>query len=66
MHTMTDQNRPSDALDPGVDGEPDATDVVEGPVGSASLVDPADNPDGGADLDELPKVSELDQASGVA
>ena len=34
----------------------DASDVVEGPVGSASIKDPATNPGIGADLDELPAV----------
>jgi hypothetical protein len=34
----------------------DAGDVVEGPVGSAAIKDPATNPGIGADLDELPAV----------
>jgi hypothetical protein len=34
-------------------GAPDASDVVEGPVGSASIKDPASEPDIGADLEEL-------------
>jgi hypothetical protein len=33
---------------------PDASDVVEGPVGSAAIKDPATNPGIGADLEELP------------
>jgi hypothetical protein len=35
---------------------PDAGDVVEGPVGSAAIKDPATNPGIGADLGELPAV----------
>ena len=35
---------------------PDASDVVEGPVGSASLKDPATSGPMGADLDALPPI----------
>lgn len=35
---------------------PDASDVVEGPVGSAALKDPATSGPIGADLDELPAL----------
>ena len=41
---MTDQRYP---------GQPDASDVVEGPIGDASIKDPSVNPEMGADLDEL-------------
>lgn len=58
-----DERTSADASRPGVKGEPDATDVVDGPVGDASLVDPSDNPDGGADLDALPPLPELEQRS---
>ena len=34
-------------------GASDASDVVEGPVGSASIKDPATEPDIGADVEEL-------------
>lgn len=48
---------------PGVKGEPDgdsgdSSDVVEGPIGSASLKDPSEGSEG-ADLDELPDVDDL-------
>jgi hypothetical protein len=33
--------------------QPDASDVVEGPVGDATIKDPSVNPGIGADLDEL-------------
>jgi hypothetical protein len=46
-----DERRPADRNAPA-----DASDVVEGPVGSASIKDPATNPGIGADLDELPDV----------
>ena len=46
-----DERRPADPNAPA-----DASDVVEGPVGSASIKDPATNPGIGADLDELPAV----------
>lgn len=35
---------------------PDASDVVTGPVGSASLRDPASSGPQGADLDQLPTI----------
>ncbi|HEX7472632.1 MAG TPA: hypothetical protein VF323_06090 [Candidatus Limnocylindrales bacterium] len=35
---------------------PDASDVVEGPVGSAALKDPATSGPMGADLDALPPI----------
>ncbi len=37
---------------------PAAADVVEGPVGSANLVDPARNPGGGANLEALPRAED--------
>jgi hypothetical protein len=46
---IVDQERQSGA-------PPDASDVVEGPVGSAAIKDPATNPGIGADLDELSVV----------
>ena len=39
-----------------VPSEPDASDVVEGPVGSASLRDPATSGPMGADLEALPSI----------
>ena len=39
-----------------VDPEPDASDVVEGPIGSAWLRDPSEPGDRGADLDELKPI----------
>jgi hypothetical protein len=45
---------------PDLDPERDASDVVTGPVGSASLRDPSSTPDEGADLEQLPGV-ELNQ-----
>jgi hypothetical protein len=39
-----------------VDPEPDASDVVEGPIGSAWLRDPAEPGKRGADLDELKPI----------
>jgi hypothetical protein len=46
------------------DSPADASDVVEGPVGSASIKDPATNPGIGADLDELPAAETVgDDAS---
>ena len=36
--------------------EPDASDVVEGPVGDASIKDPSANPGIGAELDELAEI----------
>jgi hypothetical protein len=36
--------------------QPDASDVVGGPVGDADLKDPATNPGLGADLDVLPAI----------
>lgn len=36
--------------------EPDASDVVTGPVGSARLRDPATAPDEGAELENLPEI----------
>ena len=44
---MTDQRFP---------GAPDASDVVDGPVGDATIKDPSVNPDIGANLDELAEV----------
>ena len=44
---MTDQRFP---------GAPDASDVVEGPIGDASIKDPSVNPGIGAELDELAEV----------
>jgi hypothetical protein len=41
---------------PDVDPQRDASDVVSGPVGSASLRDPSSAPDEGADLEHLPGV----------
>ena len=38
----------------------DSSDVVDGPIGGASLNDPATNPDQGADLSALPGVIEDD------
>jgi hypothetical protein len=35
---------------------PDASDVVEGPVGSASIKDPSTSGPMGADLDQLPAI----------
>jgi hypothetical protein len=37
---------------------PDASDVVEGPVGSASLREPSTSGPMGADLDELPSIED--------
>jgi hypothetical protein len=46
-----------DQRQPAGDNAPtDASDVVEGPVGSAAIKDPSTNPGIGADLDELPAV----------
>ncbi len=45
------------ATDPGAGKpDPDASDVVTGPVGSASLRDPATSGPEGADLSQLPEV----------
>jgi hypothetical protein len=44
------------------DSPPDASDVVDGPVGSAWLRDPATSGPMGADLDALP-VTETDDES---
>jgi hypothetical protein len=41
---------------------PDASDVVTGPVGSATLRDPEDAADHAADLGRLPAPDEMDQA----
>ena len=64
MTIERDLTEPRASGDPVVDldpeAHPDATDVVEGPVGSASLVDPVQNPDGGADLERLPGVGDID------
>ena len=38
------------------DRQPDASDVVGGPVGDADLKDPSTNPGMGADLDALPTI----------
>jgi hypothetical protein len=38
------------------DGAPDATDVVDGPVGSSWLKDPATSGPIGADLEALPAI----------
>jgi len=46
-----DERLPADGNAPA-----DASDVVEGPVGSASIKDPATNLGIGADLDKLPDV----------
>jgi hypothetical protein len=43
--------------------EPDASDVVDGPVGSASLRDPASSGPEGADLSLLPEI-EIDSEDG--
>ena len=51
---MTDDTRQTP------DSPPDASDVVEGPVGSASLRDPATSGPMGADLDELPTIEPED------
>ena len=40
-------------------GDPDASDVVEGPIGDAGLRDPANHPDMGADLEALPGVDDV-------
>jgi hypothetical protein len=45
---------------------PDASDVVEGPVGSASLRDPATSGPMGADLDELPTIDPDDDRGSSA
>ena len=50
----------ADPRRPDLDPERDASDVVTGPVGSASLRDPSSAPDEGADLEQLPGV-ELNQ-----
>ena len=42
--------------DHSANSEPDASDVVEGPVGSASLRDPATSGPMGADLEALPSI----------
>jgi hypothetical protein len=56
MTTMpsTDPTRPADA-----------SDVVTGPVGSASLRDPATSGPEGADLDQLPIIDSDDGAAAV-
>ena len=38
---------------------PGAVNVVEGPIGAAHLVDPADIPDGGADLGAFHDVDDI-------
>jgi hypothetical protein len=48
-----------------VDPEPDASDVVEGPIGSAWLKDPSEPGHRGADLDEL-KPIDGDTGDGAA
>jgi hypothetical protein len=47
---MTEETRQTPA------NPPDASDVVEGPVGSASIKDPATSGPMGADLDQLPTI----------
>lgn len=47
---MTEDNRQTP------ESPPDASDVVEGPIGSAWLRDPATSGPMGADLDELPTI----------
>jgi hypothetical protein len=49
----------ADPRGPDLETGRDASDVVTGPVGSASLRDPSSAPDEGADLEQLPGV-ELD------
>ncbi len=44
---------------PNLDEGPDASDVVEGPVGSASLKEPTGEPMG-ADLSQLPPIDAPD------
>ncbi len=44
------------AKEPILDRAPDASDVVDGPVGSAWLKDPATSGPMGADLDALPSI----------
>ena len=34
----------------------DASDVIEGEIGHARLEEPSDDPDTGADLDQLPEI----------
>jgi hypothetical protein len=41
---------------------PDASDVVEGPIGSARLKDPASSGPNGADLDALPRIEGIPAA----
>jgi hypothetical protein len=53
---MTDDTRQTPA------SPPDASDVVEGPVGSASIKDPATSGPMGADLDQLPAIDPDDDA----
>jgi hypothetical protein len=47
---MTETRRPTDG------GTRDASDVVEGPVGSSHLKDPATSGPIGADVDDLPAI----------
>ena len=44
---------------PETDG--DSSDVVEGPIGDAHLVEPTKAEDLGADLDQLPSVDPADE-----
>jgi len=54
--TPTPGAQQADPLRPDFDAERDASDVVSGPVGSASLRDPSSAPDEGADLEQLAGV----------
>jgi hypothetical protein len=40
------------------DGAPDSSDIIEGPIGSARLKEPADPQTTGADLSALPEIDD--------
>jgi hypothetical protein len=56
-HTMHDEPRDTPEIDS------DISDVVTGPIGSASLVEPTKTQTPSADLDALPEVEAGDDAS---
>lgn len=61
--TMSEAPKTGGKPTPGVQPEPDASDVVTGPVGSSKLRDPAISSPEGADLSRLPEI-EVDPDDG--
>ena len=59
------ENDPRDDRHPDRESDTDASDVVQGPVGDAHLVDPTEARPLSADLDALPAIDDTEPPEGA-